>query len=186
MRNTKLLAMILTFCIALTFLGGCSGGASAPTTEEPTTTTTAAPTPTPEPTPTPTPTPPVEKWATDEKLIRTWFCYDNLNILNTYSFHDDNTGLIVTMMTVEDGKTKEKRVDTYVIEFKYSVISEGMIRMFKAPSAKGEGMVTGYDDSNFLDVKYKFVGQSLQLEFLHEYSSDVKIFTKEMYRIYPF
>lgn len=180
MRNKKLLAMLLTICMVLTIFAGCDGGASAPTTEEPTTTTTAAPTstptPTPEPTSTPAPTPVIEKWATDDKLIGTWFCHDDSNIIQSYTFNDDNTGLLVTIMTVTDGETKEQKVRTTVTEIKWSVISEGMVRMSYIFN----------DKERFTDFEYKFVEQGLQIEYPDASSFKVKIFTNYTYRIYPF
>lgn len=189
MRNIKLLAMILTFCMALTFLGGCSGGASAPTTEEPTTTTTAAPTPTPTPEPTPTPTPPpaIEKWTTDEKLIGTYYRYST-GILTYYVFNDDNTGLIISMLNGVDNNG-ESCIHTHAVtEFKYSVISEGMIRIVCAPNEKtrGKGKVTYYkdeynqsqDNSCYFDIKYKFVKLGLELDFMDK--SSTLTFSKEL------
>ena len=134
MRKTKLITMLLMFGMALTVFAGCAGGISAPTTEEPTTTTTTAaptstPTPTPEPTSTPTPTPVVEEWATDEKLIGTWI-YDNKSgVVISYTFNDDNTGLLVNSYPTVDWQTKEESIKTTETEIKYSVIGEGMIRI---------------------------------------------------------
>ena len=165
MRKTKLITMLLMFGMALTVFAGCAGGISAPTTEEPTTTTTTAaptstPTPTPEPTSTPTPTPVVEEWATDEKLIGTWI-YDNKSgVVISYTFNDDNTGLLVNSYPTVDWQTKEESIKTTETEIKYSVIGEGMIRI-----------VTGED--RFIDYEYKFVKQGLQLEDSDHYSKNV-------------
>ena len=151
MRNIKLLAMILTFFMALTFLGGCSGGASAPTTEEPTTTTTAAPTPTPEPTPTPTPTPPVEKWATDERLYLnglSWFVSGS-GQYTVWTFDKNNTGFIFTMLAAAEEEGGFHCMQPIV--FKYSVISDGKIRIV-------------YSDETYNDYKYEIDGKYLQLE----------------------
>ena len=166
MRKTKLLAMLLMFGMALTVLAGCAGGISAPTTEEPTTTTTTAaptstPTPTPEPTSTPTPTPVVEEWATDEKLIGTWiYNNDKSGVAISYTFNDDNTGLLVNTYPTVDWQTKEQSIKTTETEIKYSVIGEGMIRI-----------VTGED--RFIDYEYKFVKQGLQLEDSDHYSRNI-------------
>ena len=157
--------MLLMFGMALTVFAGCAGGISAPTTEEPTITTTTAaptstPTPTPEPTSTPTPTPVVEEWATDEKLIGTWI-YDNKSgVVISYTFNDDNTGLLVNSYPTVDWQTKEESIKTTETEIKYSVIGEGMIRI-----------VTGED--RFIDYEYKFVKQGLQLEDSDHYSRNI-------------
>ena len=157
--------MLLMFGMALTVFAGCASGISAPTTEEPTTTTTTAPptstpTPTPEPTSTPTPTPVVEAWATDEKLIGTW-TYDNKSgVVISYTFNDDNTGLLVNSYPTVDWQTKEQSIKTTETEIKYSVIGEGMIRI-----------VTGED--RFIDYEYKFVKQGLQLEDSDHYSRNI-------------
>ncbi len=180
MRSLKLLATIFTFCMVLTVFAGCAVGTSAPTTEEPTTTTTAAPTstpiPTPEPTSTPTPTPVFEEWATDDKLVGTWFCHDDSNMILSYTFNDDNTGLLVTMIPVVDGETKEERVSTTATEIMYTVTSDGMIRMVY--------MFNGKETT--WEIEYKFVDQGLQIEYPNASSFKVRIFTKYMYRIYPF
>ena len=128
MRKTKLITMLLMFGMALTVFAGCASGISAPTTEEPTTTTTTAaptstPTPTPEPTSTPTPTPVVEEWATDEKLIGTWiYNNDKSGVAISYTFNDDNTGLLVNTYPTVDWQTKEQSIKTTETEIKYSVI----------------------------------------------------------------
>ena len=165
MRKTKMLAVLLMFGMALTVFAGCAGDISAPTTEEMTTTTTTAaptstPTPTPEPTSTPTPTPVVENWATDEKLIGTWAYENGSGVVITYTFNEDNTGLLVNSYPTVDWQTKEESIKTTETEIKYSVISEGMIRI-----------VTGED--RYIDYEYKFVKQGLQLEDSDHYSRNV-------------
>ena len=164
MRRIKLLAMVLSLGMILSGFAGCAGSASAPTTEEPTTTTTAAPTstptPTPEPTSTPTPTPLVEEWVTDEKLIGTWTYDSGGGVVISYTFNEDNTGLLLNSYPVVDWQTKEESFKTTETEIKYSVIGEGMIRI-----------ITGED--RYIDYEYKFVKQGLQLEDSDHYSKNV-------------
>ena len=180
MRSLKLLATILTFCMVLTVFAGCAVGTSAPTTEDPTTTTSAAPTstpiPTPEPTSTPAPTSAIEVWDTDDNLIGTWFCYGEDNLIQSYTFNDDNTGLFISMMTVVNGETNEKHIETRALEIKYSVISEGLIRVVYMYNGK----------ESVSDFEYEFVEQGLQMENLKASSFKVKIYTNYTYRIYPF
>jgi hypothetical protein len=156
MRKTKMLAILLMLGMALNVLAGCAGGASEPTTEEPTTTTTAVPTtdptPTPEPTPTPAPTPPVEKWATDERLSdKTWFrIKDSMGFKISYVFNHDNTGFIISWMNTVD-KQGEDYITTFVRHFKYSVIDEGKIR------------IVYNENMEYEDLKYVFSKDLLQL-----------------------
>ena len=154
MRKTKLLAMLLMSGMILNIFTGCASGISTQTIEQTTTTTTVAqtstPTPTPEPTSTPTPTPVFEKLATDEKLIGTsWFTIKN-RVIGTYTFKEDNTGFVVTMIPVVDGQTNEESIRTTVTEFQYSIIDEGMIRIY-------------ISENRISDYEYEFVGEDLQL-----------------------
>ena len=161
MRNTKLLAMFITFCMVLIVFAGCSGGTSAPTTEEPTTTTTAAPTPTPEPTAKPTPTPPVEKWVTDERLCGTsWFRSDS-GMYTVWTFKDNNTGYIFTMFAAEEGEDYYN--GQYPLVFKYSVISDGIIRIVYSDETRSTYSYL----KEYQDYKYGFDVKYLQLESMN-------------------
>ena len=163
MRKLKLMAMMLILCMALSAISGCAGNTPETTTEEPTTTTTAAPTSTPtpthEPTSTPTPTPCVDEWVIDEKLVGTWAYEPGENLSVTYTFNDDNTGLLVQTVPTLDMKTKEQGTKTTETEIKYSIISEGVIRIIT--------------NDRYVDYEYKFVKKNLQLEDVDHYSKTI-------------
>ena len=154
MRKEKLLAMLLMLGMALNVFVGCSGGTSAPTTEEVTTTTTVAPTPTPtpEPTATPTPTPPFEKLVIDERLCESsWFSKSN-GVYSIWTFNKNNTGYVFSMIHLADG-------DGYYFQgmkplyFDYSVISDGVIRL-------------AYSDGRNQDYQYDISKDTMMLKYM--------------------
>ena len=94
-----------------------------------------------------------------EKLIGTWVYDPGNNLSISYTFNDDNTGLLVQTVPTMDMTTMEQSTKTTETEIKYSVISPGVIRI-----------VTG---DRYVDYEYKFVKKNLQLQDADHYSKNI-------------